>query len=116
MDWWSVAVIPTNECSKNNIAGRSKIVADSAQTVAVGFALGAVLVPITDGRNAICLQHRAAAVWGVDVVLRLRYRSWQIHFCSAAKLLAVTSRSTIWPQFVKYGMVHLECRAADFSG
>ena len=55
MEWWSVAVIPTNECSKNNIASRRKIVADSSQTVAVGFAISAVPVPITDGRNAICL-------------------------------------------------------------
>ena len=55
MEWWSVAVIPTNECSRNNIPGGHEIVADSSQTDAVGFAIGAVLVPITDGRNAISL-------------------------------------------------------------
>ena len=55
LEWWSVAVITTNECSKNNIPGRHEIVADSPQTDAVGPAIGALLVPITDGGNAIHL-------------------------------------------------------------
>ena len=55
MEWWSVAVIPTDECSKNNIPGGREIVADSSQADAVGVAIGALLVPITDGGNAIRL-------------------------------------------------------------
>jgi hypothetical protein len=55
MEWWSVAVIPTNECSKNNIASGRRIVVDSPPTDAVGLAIGAVLVPITYGGNAIHL-------------------------------------------------------------
>jgi hypothetical protein len=55
MEYWSVAVIPTNECSKNNIASGRRIVADSPQTDAVGLAIGAVLVPLTDAGNAIHL-------------------------------------------------------------
>ena len=55
LEWWSVAVITTDECSKNNIASRREIVADPSQAGAVGLAIGAVLVLVTDGGNAIHL-------------------------------------------------------------
>ena len=55
MEWWSVAVITTDEYSKNNIPGGHEIVADYPQTDPVGLAIGALLVPITDGGNAVHL-------------------------------------------------------------